>query len=312
MDQFGIPVAMSGGSGVYGGGAGGYKMGLANSNLGAYGNPSGMNAPPVSNFPYTGGVPSMAGGSGTPGMPGMAGMPNMSGMAGMTGKSGLNSMQATNFGGMGSAINTPPPGAFNPGGMAGIMGMNGGVNASNPLENPGQKEEGVRLIPAPVTQETMSPSGTDADNNLPDPPKFEVTDLSVRRLMGFQLTSYEICVRVKNVGGSAPDRPLQVVISAKGSRDKKYDTLETYYVDPLKPGDEVEIVKKASGRQYACLTAVRLDFKATVLESKVIGPPKSARLTKELRLNWAKNPALAQQAERSYQEVCDKVHTMGF
>ena len=283
VDQFGIPVGMSAGMGGYQGGMG--------SNT------------------YPGTAPAIA-------SPAELG----------TGRYGLNSgmgnlavpVMGNNLGGYNRSSIAPgmfsAPGAGGTPGMGNtalppnLLGPNGGMNA-------GTAAEGVRYYDAPAASENamlpgdVSKKGESA--NL-SPAKIVISGLDIQRLMSFHLTSYEIHARIKNEGGTTADYPIMLQLMAKSKRYDHYDLLESYVIDPLKPGTEVEVVKKVDGHQFPCLVDIRVEFKVSVLESKPAASNKSARLRKEQLAENARNPGSERDEERHYKETCSKTRTMHY
>lgn len=105
-------------------------------------------------------------------------------------------------------------------------------------------------------------------NHKPEPAKPVITQMDVIRRMSFHITAYEVKLKIRNDGELPFTKPFMVKLSAKETRadDQSWDLIEDYLVEPLQPGQEVEISKTADGHQFKCLLATSIVFRAVVLE----------------------------------------------
>lgn len=97
-------------------------------------------------------------------------------------------------------------------------------------------------------------------------PKAVVSSLDVQRQMSFHVTTYEMKAKIRNDGNEAFTEPFMVKFMVRGEKQKYWDLVENYLINPLLPGQEVEISKRIDGHQFSCLTGLRVHFKAAVLE----------------------------------------------
>ncbi|MBQ7567686.1 hypothetical protein IJT17_02660 [bacterium] len=246
---------------------------------------------------------------------GMGGYSSGAPMTGYTAGKAIGGLGTPNYGNTMGGTNTSAitPGMFSPANAG--AGMPSGLGSvSNPLaSSESQTPEGVRYIvaPTPPADLALRTDGA-AGDKAPGPAKISISSFDVQRLMSFHLTAYELKVRVKNEGGMVCAHPLMLQLMAKSKRYDSYELLESYVIDPLRPGDEVEVVKKVDGHQFTCLVDLTIDFKVSVLESKPVIGDKSAKINRERQEQLRRNPSLESEGERSYQETCSKTKTMRF
>lgn len=53
-------------------------------------------------------------------------------------------------------------------------------------------------------------------------------------------------------------------------KNAQWDVVESYLINPLEPGQQVNISKRVDGHQYACLLDLSIDFKVSVVEEVLI------------------------------------------
>ena len=134
-------------------------------------------------------------------------------------------------------------------------------------------------------------------NHKPEPAKPVITQMDVIRRMSFHITAYEVKLKIRNDGELPFTKPFMVKLSAKETRadDESWDLIEDYLVEPLQPGQEVEISKTADGHQFKCLLSTSIVFRAVVLEE---APLVKDKYTER---NW--------QSRKSKQKEKEKIKT---
>ncbi|MBQ7528802.1 hypothetical protein IJT10_02715 [bacterium] len=182
----------------------------------------------------------------------------------------------TNIGGKNYTLESPrsaadiaasnPANAFNSAEKQGVMGAitNGQsvIKYSPTVTDPAQARvsdnRGVAI---------SNPPDINQQFRLPKPAKIVATSLFVEKDLSNLMTAYEITTKIRNDGEVACEKPFMVKIMAMGNRHPgSWEMLENYLIDPLQPGQEVEITKKADGNQFPTLQSMRIIFKVSVLE----------------------------------------------
>lgn len=115
------------------------------------------------------------------------------------------------------------------------------------------------VINSPVEPEDVS---TLKPEQRPDP---AVSVLRAERVMTFHFSDYKVTAKVKNEGPRAMTQPFCVQILVKGPRDDTYEVMESYLVQSLGAGEEVELQKVATGRSHRSLIEMSVDFRAQIL-----------------------------------------------
>ncbi|MCR5661930.1 MAG: hypothetical protein K6G50_07355 [bacterium] len=112
----------------------------------------------------------------------------------------------------------------------------------------------------------------------PLPAKAEIVNFDARRIMTFHHTNYEVTAKVRNDGELAFSKPFVLQLLARSKRYEHYELLETYLIEPLQPGQEVEVTKRVDGHQFPSLIDLTVTFKAIVLEE---APPRVSNASKK-------------------------------
>lgn len=165
------------------------------------------------------------------------------------------------------------PGVRYPSGLNQMSSMSAGISAadfnmSHPsIEQPAQ--------PATISYSAV-PSGRTAYNypttanpkeRQPKAAKPEIVAFDVLRQMSFYATAYEIKATIRNTGELSVQKPFMVKFMVKShKRNAQWDVVESYLINPLEPGQQVDISKRVDGHQYACLFDLSIDFKVSVVE----------------------------------------------
>ncbi|MGM9999467.1 MAG: hypothetical protein ACI38Q_08810 [Candidatus Bruticola sp.] len=171
-----------------------------------------------------------------------------------------------------------------PSGLSQMYGMASGVNGATSagVGNPGLQQQPQPAVisysqAAPSasdnlpTENTSNRSTTNSTKVKPKPATPEIVEFDVLRQMSFFATAYEIKAVIRNTGELAVQKPFMVKFMVKSSkRGSHWEVVEDYLINPLAPGQQVEISKRVDGHQYACLLELSIDFKASVVEEVVI------------------------------------------
>lgn len=161
--------------------------------------------------------------------------------------------------------------------MSSMSGMSAGVSAADfNINHPSTNQPEQ---PATISYSTV-PSGRTAYNDpttanpqekQPEPAKPEVVEFDVLRQMSFYATAYEIKATIRNTGELAVQKPFMVKFMVKShKKNAQWDVVESYLINPLEPGQQVNISKRVDGHQYACLLDLSIDFKVSVVEEVLI------------------------------------------
>ncbi|MGM9992968.1 MAG: stalk domain-containing protein [Candidatus Bruticola sp.] len=166
-----------------------------------------------------------------------------------------------------------------PSGLNQMYGLATGVNGTAPTNvgAPTQQQPQPAVIsysqttssaqPSSLTESSSNGSSTNSGNVKPKPANPEIVEFDVLRQMSFFLTAYEIKATIRNTGELAVKKPFMVKFMVKSSkRGSHWEVVEDYLINPLAPGQQVEISKRVDGHQYACLMDLSIDFKASVVE----------------------------------------------
>ncbi len=212
------------------------------------------------------------------------------GMGGLTTKNAKSSpyerplVSATNVGDRQITTETPrsvddiasmanSPGIRYPSGLSQMSSMSAGMSAADfNMSHPSNNQQ-----PQPATiSYSAVPSGRTAYNypttanpkeKRPEPAKPEIIAFDVLRQMSFYATAYEIKATIRNTGELAVQKPFMVKFMVKShKRNSQWDVVESYLINPLEPGQQVDISKRVDGHQYACLLDLSIDFKVSVVE----------------------------------------------
>ncbi len=221
----------------------------------------------------------------------------MSGMNSSMGNMAVPNATGTLNGGNTSAI---APGMYGTGG-----GLGGTLGAPN--SSVSARDDGVRYYGSAADSSYASAPQQKYDKDgkpiPPAPAKMTITEFEVNRLMSFHLTAYEIRVRVKNEGEVASTSPIMLKLLAKSKRYDNYELLESYLIDPLQPGAEVEVVKKVDGHQFTCLVDLTINFKVSVLEESL--PKEKSKPKNRVR----GDDEIAEENQPVFRETCTKEKT---
>lgn len=287
--------AIQASSAAPGGSPGTYSSGGASAyNSGGYPGNSGYN-----NGGYSGGAPSNGGGYGGGSPYGSGANMGNSGIS-AGGSSPMGRVAVDQFGlpvgmsgGMSAGSYTPSGassgmqggGSSNPGPMQlalpsfmgknhtmvipSIFGASGAMGST--ADSAQRRDEGIRYIDSPQNVNYQPTPRRDQNGREIAllPAKIEISEFDVQRMMSFHITAYEVRAKVKNSGQLACNKPFVLKLLAKSSRYSNYELLESYLINPLAPGAEVEVVKKVDGHQFTCLVDTRVDFKVAVLEEQI-------------------------------------------
>lgn len=188
------------------------------------------------------------------------------------------------------------PGAMQPGigvdqfgmplGMSGNTTGNYGIssmasgNPNNPSNYSASAQNSSSTISYSDHRDPNRETGKAASRNekQPLPAKAEIVNFDARRIMTFHHTNYEVTAKVRNEGELTFSKPFVLQLLARSKRFEHYELLETYLIEPLKPGQEVEVTKRVDGHQFPSLIDLTVTFKAIVLEE---APPKVSNASKK-------------------------------
>lgn len=164
-----------------------------------------------------------------------------------------------------------------PSGLSQMSTMSAGMSAADFNINHPSNEQQAQ--PATISYSAV-PNGRTAYNypttanpreKQPEPAKPEVVEFDVLRQMSFYATAYEIKATIRNTGELAVQKPFMVKFMVKShKKNAQWDVVESYLINPLQPGQQVDISKRVDGHQYACLLDLSIDFKVSVVEEVLI------------------------------------------